>query len=208
MANKPLNWCLGPSTPNLLSPFQAASPVVVAQNAKPGLSAEPSSLIHALKDLIELMLGRVRDPDLFLFLESFLGINTLFFEPWRYSIQIMRVPNFIGLVQYMLLTWNRHLIGKTWNEARLVKIKRFQLTSCGKFSASLSQTVCPHWRVLIVVGARAGAWSGCPICSLAFFPVNVQMKWAFVPCPCAFWLRRLARSLPHAARLWTAAVYP
>jgi len=36
---------------------------VVAQDAKPRFSAEPSSLIHALKDLIELVLGGVRDPD-------------------------------------------------------------------------------------------------------------------------------------------------
>ena len=39
-----------------------ASPVVVAQDAKPGLSAEPGSLIHTLEDLIELMLCGVGDP--------------------------------------------------------------------------------------------------------------------------------------------------
>ena len=35
---------------------------VVAQDAKPGLSAEPGSLIHTLEDLIELMLCGVGDP--------------------------------------------------------------------------------------------------------------------------------------------------
>ena len=64
MVQKPLNRCKGPSIPaNPFFPVRAASPVVVAQDAKPGLSAEPSSLIHALKDLIELVLGGVRDPD-------------------------------------------------------------------------------------------------------------------------------------------------
>eukprot|EP00438_Fugacium_kawagutii_P014556 Skav232299 [mRNA] locus=scaffold882:441077:441703:+ [translate_table: standard] len=38
-----------------------ASPVVIAQDAKPGLVAESSSLIHTLENLIELMLGGVRD---------------------------------------------------------------------------------------------------------------------------------------------------
>ena len=33
----------------------------------------------------------------------------------------------------------------------------------------LPQTVCPHWRVL-TVSVKAAVWSGCSICSPAFFP--------------------------------------
>ena len=48
------------------------------------------------------------------------------------------------------------------------------------------QTTCPPWSVLLV-GIKAGAWSGCSICKLSH-------KMALVPCPCAFRLGRLAQN--------------
>ena len=131
MVNKPLNWCLGPSIPaDPFFPARAASPVVVAQDAKPRFSAEPSSLIHALKDLIELVLGGVRDPDhggiLPLERKIVPSKNWFLNHPWIYCIQIMQFPNLIVSVQYMFLKWNREMIGKNWSEARLMKINCFQ----------------------------------------------------------------------------------
>lgn len=48
-----------------------ASPVVIAQNAKPRLLTETSSLVHTLEDLIKLMLRGIRNPELQKFFSLF-----------------------------------------------------------------------------------------------------------------------------------------
>lgn len=48
-----------------------ASPVVIAQDAKPRLLTETSSLVHTLEDLIKLMLRGIRNPELQKFFSLF-----------------------------------------------------------------------------------------------------------------------------------------
>ena len=53
-----------PGVGNLLVPAvveDAAAPVMVAQNTQPGLAIQAGSIVDALKDLVELVVGHVRD---------------------------------------------------------------------------------------------------------------------------------------------------
>ena len=46
---------------------------------------------------------------------------------------------------------------------------------CDVYDVFSPQTGCPHWGVLMV-GVKAGAWSGCWLWAPAFFPLNFRIK--------------------------------